>query len=178
MNCGTSRGRGSWTGRTPGRTALSFLEALAAELRNRNPSKKLNYPEIEFARRQIDQWVRGRLQPDQREALHVTDDLQDAAVVGWVVFAIVATPVFLIANMARDLGGAFLMAVTAGVVFNRAVKWTGLNTALGLMGTAVLPIAAQRFVAFLFARKRPGHHLRWVALLVFVIGFHFDLLAS
>jgi hypothetical protein len=37
---------------------------------------------------------------------------------------------------------------------------------------------ALRPLAWLLDRGNPGHPIRWFAFALFVIGFHFDLLAS
>jgi hypothetical protein len=50
-----------------------------------------------------------------------------------------------------------------------------LVLALGLLRTAHLPFVA---LAWVFDSGRPGHPMRWVAFVVVLVGFHFDLLAS
>ena len=39
-------------------------------------------------------------------------------------------------------------------------------------------VPLSRGLAWLLDRAKPAHPLRWIAVLLFVIGFHFDLLAS
>jgi hypothetical protein len=42
----------------------------------------------------------------------------------------------------------------------------------------LLLVPAARILAWLLDRNRPAHPVRWLALVMFVVGFHFDLLAS
>lgn len=55
-----------------------------------------------------------------------------------------------------------------------------LVTTVTLAGQLLLAVgcAVAAALAFLFGGSTPGHVARWLALGLFVVGFHFDLLAS
>ena len=62
------------------------------------------------------------------------------------------------------LFGILFLAVTSVALIGQALLALGYLLAAGM--------------AFLFGGSKPGHVARWLALLLFVLGFHFDLLAS
>jgi hypothetical protein len=143
------------------------------------PERHLCHEQITFIRGEIDKFLRYRMQPDQvKGASETAGPRTIAQLAGAVVFMVVAIPLALRLTGDPDRVRATLIAAAA---FGAAWKLLGRFDWLALLGLAVmsgLPILFHRTVGFLFARKRPGHHLRWLAFAVFVAGFHFDLLAS
>jgi hypothetical protein len=143
------------------------------------PERHLCSDQMRFIRRELDKFLRYRMQPDQvRGAAETAGPRVIAQFAGAVVFMVVAIPVALLLTGDPDRIRATLIGLFA---LGLAWKLLGRFDWPALLGLAVmsgLPILFHRAVGFLFARKRPGHHLRWIAFAVFVAGFHFDLLAS
>lgn len=104
---------------------------------------------------------------------------------GWAV--VVGAAMFLIVGtlMAEELatggvatGGHLLGVMTAGLIcalFYIVVQMAPGASSWILWWLAALPV---RWLGWLLHRARPLHAFRWAALVFFLVGFHFDLLAS
>ncbi|BCY09477.1 hypothetical protein [Actinoplanes sp. L3-i22] len=143
------------------------------------PEKRLCGDQILFIQREINRFLQYWMQPDQLRGRAETGGPRlIAELSGTVAFFIIVIPLAIWYTGDSDRVRATLIAAVTFAVAWRVFRRFDWLATLGLAVTAGIPIAAHRMVGFLFARKRPGHHLRWLAFIVFVVGFHFDLLAS
>lgn len=99
-----------------------------------------------------------------------------AAGIGFLVILVVGH-FFSLVGMSPQLAG-FISAGLLLVILTMSFPMLEYVPLLLLSAALVPVVVLAQLTAMALNRQHPGHPIRWAALFVFVIGFHFDLLAS